>query len=305
MKPPQPVCPVCGNSDCAIVYDLTTVRSPEDVPGLVMRCRVCPTWFKLLTDPAGIPTAYPGEYGEDEVADGYLASPSARAFFQRTLANVRSASKGTKLRLLDIGAAQGALLEHAVRTGFDAEGIDHCESNARAARARGLRVRHMAAEDLADHETFDVITMLDIVEHLLDPVGVLRVVHRALKPDGELVVYTPNHRAAVVALAKLLHAMGIRQPVREIFGRNHVCFFDERSLALALKTAGFEIRLCQLFPYDPERPGQCISPLSLAAVTAAEWLGRPFHKVFRMLVYARKSGVPHHGNGAQEDGPHA
>ena len=40
--------------------------------------------------------------------------------------------------------------------------------------------------------------------------------------------------------------------------------------------------------YDPSRPGQAISPLNLAAVATAEWLGRPFGRVFRMLVYARR-----------------
>src|SRR5207248_700328 len=102
------------------------------------------------------------------------------------------------------------------------------------ARAKGLKVRQASAENLDDVETFDVITMLDIIEHLPDPLRVLQAAHRALKPGGELVVYTPNHRAAVVGLAKTLHAMGIRSPVREIFGRNHICFFDDRSLAIAL-----------------------------------------------------------------------
>ena len=92
----------------------------------------------------------------------------------------------------------------------------------------------------------------------------------------------------MVLFARLLNALAIRYPVQEIFGRNHLCFFDDRSLPLALKSVGFEVWLRQLSPYDPTRPGQYISALDLAVVTLVEWLGKPLNRVFLMLVYARK-----------------
>jgi len=282
------VCPLCGTSNYAIVYDLTAVSSPDDVPGLVARCGSCPMWFKVLTGPGGIPTAYPGEYGHGAIAERYLLSDTARSFFREALANVKPRCRGERPRLLDVGAAQGTLLEEALRMGFDAEGVDHCESNVQDACAKGLRVRCATAEELDEREAFDVITMIDIIEHVPDPLRLLRTVHRALKPGGELVVHTPNHRGAVVMLSKLLHTVGIRYPTREIFGRNHVCFFDDRSLPLALQTTGFEVRLQRRFPYDPSRPGQHVSSLNLAGVTVVEWLGKPFNRVFRMLMYAQR-----------------
>jgi 2-polyprenyl-3-methyl-5-hydroxy-6-metoxy-1,4-benzoquinol methylase len=292
MTSAQAVCPLCETSNYEVLYDLTAADSPEDVPGLVARCRSCPMWFKVLTGPDGIPEAYPGESGDDDLTRAYLLSDTARALFHDALTGVEVRSSGAPPRLLDIGAAQGALLAEAVRMGFDAEGIDHCASNVEAARAQGLKVTHMAAEDLDATATFDVVTMMDLIEHLPDPLRVLHAVHRALKPAGELVVYTPNHRGAVVALSRLLHAVGIHYPIREIFGRNHVCFFDDRSLPLALKKTGFAVRVLRQFPYDPSRPGQDISPLNLAAITAVEWLGKPFNRVFRMLVYARRVEAP-------------
>jgi len=285
-------CPLCGSTAYEIVYDLRAAHSPEDVPGLVVRCRACPTWFKVLALPNGVPTAYPGEYGDDPMAATYLVGSAARALFRRALAGVQVSGDGGAPHLLDIGTAQGALLEEAVRLGFAAEGLDHCEANVRAARAKGLAVTLAAAEEWAAHDRFDVITMMDIIEHLRDPLLVLRNVYRGLKPGGELVVYTPNHRATVVELAKLLHAAGIRYPVQEIFGRNHLVFFDDRSLPLALQTAGFEVRAQQYFRYDTARPGQDVSRLNLALVGAVEWLGKPFGRVFRMLVYARKGLRP-------------
>lgn len=253
----------------------------------MLRCRACGMWFKALSDPAALPTAYAGEHGSDDVAATYLLGEAARAVFRHALAPLARAG-GPAPRLLDVGAAQGVLLEEAARLGFDAEGVDHCADNVRDARARGLRVRLAEAEDLDDRALFDVVTMMDLIEHVPEPARLLAMAHRALRPGGTLVVYTPNHRAAVVLLARLLYAGGVRYPVTEIFARNHVCFFDDRTLPRLLARCGFAVGARVRTAYDPARPGQAISPLNLAAVTAAEWLGRPFGRVFRLLVYARR-----------------
>lgn len=283
------VCPICRAATLDAVYDLTGVTSEDAVPGRVVCCTACRFWFKQLSDPDGIPKAYTGEYGDDETAQTYLLGASARTLFRDALAKVKRRLPVSRPRLLDLGAGPGALLEEALRLGFEAEGLDHCAENVQAARDKGLNVRLAAAEDLDDQASFDVITMMDIIEHVSDPLRILSAAQRALKPGGELVVYTPNHRAAVVALAKLLFRFGVRYPVQEVFGRNHVCFFDDRSLPMALKRAGFEIRSLEQSPYDPARPGQEISPLNLAAVALVERLGQPFGRGFRMLATAHRA----------------
>jgi hypothetical protein len=71
------------------------------------------------------------------------------------------------------------------------------------------------------------------------------------------------------------------------FSAEITLFFDDRTLPSALDKAGFTIRTMKLLPYDPTRPGQTVSPVSLAAVAAVEQLGRPFRRMFRMLAYAQ------------------
>jgi 2-polyprenyl-3-methyl-5-hydroxy-6-metoxy-1,4-benzoquinol methylase len=190
--------------------------------------------------------------------------------------------------LLDIGAGEGTLLDEARQLGYDTQGIELCEPLVEKARARGLRVDRRRAEDLDARAAFDVVTMMDIIEHVPEPRRLLAAAHRALAVGGRLVVYTPNHRSGVVLLARALQVLGAPFAVREIFGGNHVCFFDDRSLPLALQRAGFSVDAVRLFPYDPSRPGGPISRVALAAVTAVEWLGRPFHRTFRMLAFATK-----------------
>ncbi|MFN8644266.1 MAG: class I SAM-dependent methyltransferase [Candidatus Binatia bacterium] len=116
------------------------------------------------------------------------------------------------------------------------------------------------AEDLADEAAFDVVTMMDLIEHVPDPAGLLAAAHRALVPGGTLVVYTPDHLAMTVRLARILSRLGVRYPVAEIFGRNHVCFFDHRTLRGILQRAGFADIDLLLRLYDPARPGQVLSP---------------------------------------------
>jgi 2-polyprenyl-3-methyl-5-hydroxy-6-metoxy-1,4-benzoquinol methylase len=245
-------------------------------------------WFKILANHEQLSKAYTGQYGQEDAEEGYFLGESARELFRNILGEIEMPSAASTPRLLDIGAGQGAFLEEAQKLGYEAEGVDLSEANVQKARARGLQVKYGSAEKLNYDRVFDVVTMLDIIEHVPDPLHLLAIAYHALKPQGELVVYTPNHRGAVVMLARFLQVLGISSPVYEIFGGNHVCFFDDRSLALAIKKAGFVERKTQLFPYDPRRPGQYISPVNLAAVTAVEWLGKPFNRVFRLLTYARR-----------------
>lgn len=288
MPPAAVACPLCGSADLRRVYDLSRADFADAVPGVVYRCRACPMWFKALEHPDALPTAYPGEHGDDPVSVTYLLGDAARALCREALAGLRPLPRQPPPRLLDLGAGQGALVEEAARLGFAAHGIEHCDDNVARARARGLDVRLARIEDVDLHESEDVVTMMDVIEHLPDPLAVLRRAHRALRPGGELVVYTPNHRGGIVLLARLLHALGIRRPAEELFGRNHVAFFDDLSLPWALRAAGFELRELRRFAYDPSRPGQEVSRLELAVAAAVEQLGRPFGREFRLLAYARR-----------------
>ena len=84
-----------------------------------------------------------------------------------------------------------------------------------------------------DGRRFDVITLLDLIEHVTDPAALLKRCRQLLNPDGYVVVYTPNHRGLIVRVATLLHRLSlgrISRPVAEIFDGVHVVFFDASSL---------------------------------------------------------------------------
>jgi SAM-dependent methyltransferase len=100
--------------------------------------------------------------------------------------------KGHRPKILDVGCGTGANLVMLGEFG-EAHGIDVSHDALSFCRARGLEnVRHGAAEELPYEDgTFDLVTALDVVEHLDDDAAGLREFRRVLKPDGRILLFVP------------------------------------------------------------------------------------------------------------------
>lgn len=96
------------------------------------------------------------------------------------------------LRVLDIGCGTGATMDHLKRYGRP-HGIDLSELPLSFSRRRGhQRVLRASATELPfDSESFDLITALDVVEHLDDDVKGLAEIRRVLKPGAPAVIFVP------------------------------------------------------------------------------------------------------------------
>ncbi len=190
-------------------------------------------------------------------------------------------------RLLDIGTGLGTMIEVAEKLGFESEGIEFCKGLAKKARERGFKVHSGKTEELHFDKKFEVITMMDVIEHLPNPLATLKSLKRFLIPGGEIIVYTPNHRSPIVRMANLLNTFGVSTPAVNIFANNHVSFFDDNTLSETLKRAGFHVKEKVIRPYDIFRPGGQISLISLIMVSLVEYLGYFMKGAgFRLLVYA-------------------
>ncbi|HZR82437.1 MAG TPA: class I SAM-dependent methyltransferase [Candidatus Binatia bacterium] len=136
-------------------------------------------------------------------------------------------------RLLDVGAAYGFLLAAARCHGFEGVGVEPVAGCARFARAEldvDVRTATIEAVDLPAG-SFDVATMLDVIEHLDDPRAALRRVHELLRPGGLLVVETGDRDALLARVS------GPRWYFYD--PPQHVTFFSRRSLVALLARAGF------------------------------------------------------------------
>ncbi len=102
---------------------------------------------------------------------------------------------------LDIGCGAGLVCEPLSRLGAAVTGVDAAGENVSAAAAHaeavGLDIRYMAGEVAGlDIGTFDLVTCLEVVEHVADKAAFLADVAARLSPDGLLVMSTPNRTAA-------------------------------------------------------------------------------------------------------------
>lgn len=102
---------------------------------------------------------------------------------------------------LDIGCGAGLLCEPLARLGAAVTGVDAAAENVAAASAHaegvGLDIRYMAGEVAGlDIGTFDLVTRVEVIEHVADKAAFLRDVAARLAPHGLLVMSTPNRTAA-------------------------------------------------------------------------------------------------------------
>ncbi len=140
-------------------------------------------------------------------------------------------------RLLDFGSGDGRFLSFAEEAGWVAEGIDFDPKAVEAARAKGLAVRLGDADTLKQQRGLDAITMSHVIEHVHDPVGILKDIHSALNSGGVLWIETPNIKS--FGHSRFGRAWrGLEVP-------RHLTIFNEASLASALQDAGFtKIQSC-------------------------------------------------------------
>lgn len=139
-------------------------------------------------------------------------------------------------RLLDIGCAAGHfLLGMRMRGEWELYGVELSDEVAGIARQRhNLNVVTGTLEEAGYPDAFfDAITMWDVLEHLHDPTGSLREIHRILKPGGLLVIRVPNLASWDAAVFGRYWA-GLDAP-------RHLYLFTPTTLRRMLQDAGFTV----------------------------------------------------------------
>src|SRR5471030_1624910 len=141
------------------------------------------------------------------------------------------------LRLLDVGCSRGNFLAAGTTLGYHMEGVEPAANIAAAARALGLVVHTGLLADInLPAASFDAITLFEVIEHLKEPLPLLRECHRVLKPGGFLVLSTGNTASWTVA------AMQERWDYFDIAkDGGHISFYNARSITLLAERAGFAV----------------------------------------------------------------
>jgi SAM-dependent methyltransferase len=236
------ICNLCGADDAEVIYEarhstasrdlVRTFRASGDdlLEDPLVRCRRCGLQYVNPRPVArDIVQAYAA--GDDPT---YVSQVDARKrTFDRAVAHIEKLLPG-RGRVLDIGTAAGAFLAAARDRGWE---VDGCEPNRWTAswgsNHYGLTIR---PGELFDHqfpaESFDVVTLWDVIEHTPDPTRVIRRTAELLKPGGLLIVNYPDIGSAIA------RALGRRWP---FLSSVHLYYFTRKTMQAFLERQGFAI----------------------------------------------------------------
>jgi SAM-dependent methyltransferase len=149
------------------------------------------------------------------------------SFLERMVQDSKFKIQPIKPRILDVGCGTGANLEMLANFG-EAEGVDVSDDALEFCRAKGLNARKGLAEELPfEDESFDIVTALDVVEHLDDDIAGLREMHRVLKKGGKSLIFVPA----------FMWLWGVQDDIS-----NHRIRYTRQQIVERLEEAGFEVR---------------------------------------------------------------
>jgi SAM-dependent methyltransferase len=274
-------CLLCGGTRCA--------RSFQRDGKWFWRCPDCALVFvhdiypEFLEDTAGLST----QYAFDRLAE---AGPRKSAKYDDFLALLEPwrtvAGAG---RMLEIGCGQGLFLAHARAAGWSVQGVEVLEPVALRARERGLEVFLGTLEDarLAP-ESCDAVVLREVIEHIVEPVALMRAVLRVLRPGGVAALGTGN------AESWAARVRGGRWSYYRFGGHMHIRFYSPRSAAALARAAGFARAECRTrgfaFRENGELAGHWYRPLVKLAQAPLSPLAGALGAGQRLVMLFHKGG---------------
>ena len=167
---------------------------------------------------------YPILYQVEETHWWYLGR---RRIIRSLVEKISTTLNNSNPRILDVGCGTGANLKMLANCGR-AEGVDISPQAVEFCRERGLdSVKLGAIEQLPyEDDSFEIVTALDVVEHLDDDVAGLREMRRVLRSDGRLLLFVPA----------FMFLWGVQDDVS-----NHRRRYTLPGLLKAVEEAGFSI----------------------------------------------------------------
>ncbi len=248
-------CEICGDE---LIRDSVVPSYQEPGSYAIFRCDGCKT---MVANPKTLlPEVYNAIYAVPGGPPGYDRNFQFARAVKRArepleyLASRQDAFWGVRRalpsrdqsRVLEIGSGLGYFTYALRRAGYDAVGIDVSrEAVAKARAAFGDFFHAESAESFARvaTATFDAIVMVEVIEHLEDPVALIADALRLLAPGGSIIMTTPNRSF-----------YGSAAPWTTDLPPVHLWWFSEESIAAIAKRVGCSVSFVDFAEYSSRLP---------------------------------------------------
>lgn len=272
-------CNLCGQDDAKLLV-------PHH-PSHVVRCRSCGLVYR---NPRMSATTEVSQYEEAVYSDDYIANWSRLRRFDEQLEKIElHAQRG---KLLDIGCQFGEFLRIATQAGWVTQGVDPSLQTYEIGKERGLRIfRGTLKEANLPSRSYDVATMLLVLDQIPDPKAELFEVGRVLKKKGFLFIRVPNVACHLLAhrLVELLGKVSLVAKNPSVF---HIYGFSAVTLRRLLSETGY--RVLQIKNSKPSKadPYRVHGPIHNVGVELAK---TTVHALAQLLYYT-SFGTLHMGS---------
>ena len=196
-------CSLCGGNDFRLVYE------DEDKTLEIVECQKCKLVFQ-----ADVPNGV-DDYYRERPTNAHLRWTGTVKRWEDVIQEI--ASRYPTGRLLDVGCGNGEFIDVMSKKGLSCVGLEPNLTQARSVKeSTGLPVvNDVLKEGLFPPASFDVVTFIQVLEHLLDPLEALRIANSFLKPGGMVVIDVPSYDNPRFLLYRVT---GIKRVVRRDFG---------------------------------------------------------------------------------------
>ncbi|MDD2345525.1 MAG: class I SAM-dependent methyltransferase [Bacteroidales bacterium] len=229
-------CPYC-KSDSSIILDTDRGLS-------VVRCNKCEL---IYTNPRAKDSEH-NYFGDVDVFEN-----EARLIFKNQKPHHRDRNYIYELKkikkikpsgkMLDVGSNMGFFMRKAREFGYDVEGVEPSPSLAKLSREKWGLIIHNAFLESANLEekSFDIITLIDVFEHVTNPKEMLDACNKLLKDDGIIVIKVPNgdYNHFKMKLGKIT-GMGYSMDIWDCY--EHVVHYTPKTFNNMISSCNYKIQ---------------------------------------------------------------
>ncbi len=143
--------------------------------------------------------------------------------------------------ILDVGCDIGLTVKALEENGYYSEGVEVSTIGSKiAVEKTGIKVHNMKLESYQPDMVFDGVFLLNVLEHLYDPIQLLKECGDNIKQGGYIFLHVPHHKGLGTQYKKYLHKKGVKHDYNHFGFPAHIYAFSQKSLTKMLDKAGFE-----------------------------------------------------------------